>query len=91
MSFSASRCMSTLSFQSQFLNYAFNMYLFLFLFYFTLANQIWNFLGIPRIILRIPRILFLGIPWNSLEFLGIPRNGGVSFHGKFGLGILRNS
>ena len=25
----------------------------------------WNFLGIPRIIVRIPRILFLGIPWNS--------------------------
>ena len=30
--------------------------------------------------LRIPRI-----------FLGIPRNKGVNFHGKFGLGIPRNS
>ena len=26
-----------------------------------------------------------------LEFLGIPRNKGVNFHGKFGLGIPRNS
>ena len=25
-----------------------------------------------------------------LEFLGIPRNKGVNFHGKFGLGIPRN-
>ena len=26
-----------------------------------------------------------------LEFPGIPRNKGVNFHGKFGLGIPRNS
>ena len=26
-----------------------------------------------------------------LEFLGIPRNKGVNFHGRFGLGIPRNS
>ena len=26
-----------------------------------------------------------------LEFLGIPRNKGVNFHGKFALGIPRNS
>ena len=26
-----------------------------------------------------------------LEFLGIPTNEGVNFHGKFGLGIPRNS
>ena len=26
-----------------------------------------------------------------LEFLGIPRNKGVNFHGKFRLGIPRNS
>ena len=26
-----------------------------------------------------------------LEFLGIPRNKGVNFHGKFGVGIPRNS
>ena len=26
-----------------------------------------------------------------LEFLGIPRNKGVNFHGKFGLGIPGNS
>ena len=32
---------------------------------------------------------FLGIPWNF--FLGIPRNKGVNFHSKFGLGIPRNS
>ena len=25
--------------------------------------------------------------WNSLEFLGIPRNEGVNFHCKFGVGI----
>ena len=31
---------------------------------------------------------FLGIP---RIFLGIPRNKGVNFHGKFGLGIPRNS
>ena len=31
----------------------------------------------------------LGIPRNL--FLGIPRNKGVNFHGKFGLGIPRNS
>ena len=37
--------------------------------------------GIPRI--------FLGIPRNF--FLGIPRNKGVNSHGKFGLGISRNS
>ena len=32
---------------------------------------------------------FLGIPRNF--FLGSPRNKGVNFHGKFGLGIPRNS
>ena len=31
---------------------------------------------------------FLGIP---RKILGIPRNKGVNFHGKFGLGIPRNS
>ena len=31
---------------------------------------------------------FLGIP---RIFLGVPRNKGVNFHGKFGLGIPRNS
>ena len=48
---------------------------------FTLAKWLLEFLGIPRI--------FLGIPRNL--FLGIPRNKGVNFHGKFGLGIPRNS
>ena len=47
----------------------------------TLAKWLLEFLGIPRI--------FLGIPRNL--FLGIPRNKGVNFHGKFGLGIPRNS
>ena len=32
---------------------------------------------------------FLGIPRNF--FLRIPRNKGVNFHSKFGLGIPRNS
>ena len=31
---------------------------------------------------------FQGIPRNF--FLGIPRNKGMNFNGKFGLGILRN-
>ena len=47
----------------------------------ALAKWLLEFLGIPRIFLRIPRNLFLGIP----------RNKGVNFHGKFGLGIPRNS
>ena len=47
----------------------------------ALAKWLLEFLGIPRI--------FLGIPRNL--FLGIPRNKGVNFHGKFGLGIPRNS
>ena len=47
----------------------------------TLAKWLLEFLGIPRKILGIPRNLFLGIP----------RNKGVNFHGKFGLEIPRNS
>ena len=53
----------------------------MFFFISTLAKWLLEFLGIPRI--------FLGIPRNL--FLGIPRNKGVNFHGKFGLGIPRNS
>ena len=36
-----------------------------------------------------PCEMAFGIPRNF--FLGIPRNKGVNFHGKFGLGIPRNS
>ena len=46
----------------------------------SLAKWLLEFLGIPRKILGIPR-----------KILGIPRNKGVNFHGKFGLGIPRNS
>ena len=48
----------------------------------SLAKWLLEFLGIPR-------NLFPGIPRNL--FPGIPRNKGVNFHGKFGLGIPRNS
>ena len=47
----------------------------------ALAKWLLEFLGIPWI--------YLGIPRNLL--LGIPRNKGVNFHGKLGLGIPRNS
>ena len=36
-----------------------------------------------------PCEMAFGIPRNF--FLGIPRNKGLNFHGKFGLGIPRNS
>ena len=38
-------------------------------------------------------LLPMGLPLAKwlLEFLGIPRNKGVNFHGKFGLGVPRNS